>query len=140
MQWWGEMLPLIGLEGKYQFIQSEQHTLSLLFGAGFNKGDNEYGDEKVTDDSLLGYFSYIGPVYSFKPNEKYELALNVRINQSYSKSANLTSVAVGEFVNAFRNHPKEIDDDVDVRSISLLYGSANMSHTWWIVPRFGTTL
>lgn len=137
-----ELFPLlIGLEGKYQFTQNNQHTLSLLFGGGLNKGgDNEYGDKKITDDLLIGYFSYIGPVYSFKLNEIYELALNVRINQSYSKSADMKSIAMEDFLNAFRGSPKELPDDVDVNSIVIFYSSINMSHTWWIIPNFGTTL
>ena len=169
------IIPLIGLEGKYQLTSKEKHTLSLLFGAGINKGVNEYSmdsydaeqyeDEvqykKIANDPLLGYFSYLGPVYSFKPNKKYELALNIRINQSYSQVAPRTANEMAQdlgraFGTAFAQtmatvitlgayNPGEDDAELETKysaiksSASFLYGSANMSHTWWVVPSFGAT-
>ena len=172
-------IPLIGLEGKYQLTRKEKHTLSLLFGVGINKGINEYSEyaynaekyddemeyKKIANDLLLGYFSYIGPVYSFKPNKHYELALNLRVNQSYSQMAPRTSNEINQVMNANIEKvlekvlgevllkvftlgtydPGELElEDIKYSaikaSVSFLYGSANTSHTWWIVPSFGTTV
>ena len=106
-------VPRIGLEGKYQFMNNAGHALSLFFGAGVYY----YLEE---GESFSGYFSYIGPVYSFKPSDYYELALNVRINQAYT----------GNFVL----------DNFTTESFNLFYGSANISNTLWFSSRFGTTL
>ena len=106
-------VPRIGLEGKYQFMHNAGHALSLFFGAGVYYYP---GEEKP----FTGYFSYIGPVYSFKPSDYYELALNVRINQADTGSIFVTT-------------------DI-LNSIALLYGSANISNTLWFSSHFGTTL
>lgn len=169
-------IPLVGLEGKYKLILKEQHILSLLLGVGLNKQDNQYTIDaydktdgnyedykKVAEDLLLGYFSYIGPVYSFKLNDKYELALNLRINHSYSQYTNRSLDHVNQSLDlanqsidlmneamniiSFGVYGKDADKvkknettKIQKYSLSLLYGSANMSHTWWIVPSFGATL
>lgn len=135
---------LIGLEGKYQLVGKEKHVLSLLFGAGINKG--------LDDDNFFGYFGYLGPVYSFKPNKKYELALNVRVNQSYFQTINhppvfgeITAMPARVLLEGLGADIDDaewsalFEDSTPVKS-SFLYGSANMSHTWWIVPSFGATL
>ena len=110
-------VPRIGLEGKYQFMHNAGHALSLFFGTGvyyYLEGG----------ESFSGYFSYIGPVYSFKPSNYYELALNVRINQAYIGSVNYT---------IFNKEDK-------TESGHLLYGSTNISNTLWFSSHFGTTL
>lgn len=114
-------VPRIGLEGKYQFMHNAEHALSLSFGTGVY-----YYPEK--GESFSGYFSYIGPVYSFKPSDYYELALNVRINQAYTGSITTT----GPW---FDGESEPISDP-----FHLFYGSANISNTFWFSSHFGTTL
>ena len=170
---------LLGLSGMHQWMHHEQHTLSFLFSAGLNKGYNkfsmnphteEYDPEeykKAAEDPLLGFFIYAGPVYSFKPNEKYEWAFNIRINHSYSQiirkalfgpnflSGNWGKIRIFEdswlewpvkFLNWLTSGdepaptpslPKK--ERIDKFSGHLLYGSANMSNTWWFTPSFGAT-
>ena len=169
---------LLGLAGMHQWVRHEQHTLSFLFSAGLNKGYNklsmnphteEYDPEeykKAAEESLLGFFIYAGPVYSFKANEKYELAFNIRINHSYSQalqteffggnfrerlSAGLAeglrkSLADNWFLrltNPGLDEPipqPPRKEGIEKSSIHLLYGSANMSNTWWFTPSFGATV
>ena len=150
---------LVGLEGKYQRIRNEPHTLSILMGAGLNKGKNpinkdidakEYENYKsLAKDSLLGFFSYIGAIYSFKPNEKYELALNIRTNHSYSESiySHPTAKEIGrltKLILSFGLMGGEKSEGASKKlskvSNHFLYGSSNISNTWWMSPSFGATV
>ena len=168
---------LLGLAGMHQWIRHEQHTLSFLLSAGLNKNNNifsmnlytkEYDHKeykKATEESLLGYFIYAGPVYSFKPNEKYELAFNIRINHSYSQIVNRTllgnaiergvqasaesirkSLADNWLLNLLNPgldkpmKPLPKKERIEKTSVHFLYGSANMSNTWWFTPSFGATV
>ena len=172
---------LLGLAGMHQWMHHEKHTLSFLLSAGLNKNYNkfsmnprtkekEYNDpeeyKKAAEDSLLGFFIYAGPVYSFKPNEKYELTFNIRVNHSYSQivkteflggnfgervSAGLAESMRQSFaenwllnlLNPDLNKPipqPPRKEGIEKSSLHFLYGSVNMSNTWWFTPSFGTTV
>ncbi|MDE0151166.1 MAG: hypothetical protein OXK80_01540 [Bdellovibrionales bacterium] len=160
-------IPLIGLEGKYQWTRKDKQTVSLIFGAGINKGYNAYagkeynevyGDletfKQVASEFLPGYSGYVGPVYSFKPNKKYELALNARVNYSYFQVVPLSYlrketadivIALGTgvippLVSAMTEGVDYSDRSISKQSFAFFYGSASMSHTWWMVPSFGATI
>ena len=105
-----------GSEGKLQFMHNTEHAFSLFFGAGLSINIEQ---EKLT----YGYFSYIGPVYSFKPSDYYELALNVRINQTDTPP-----------ITHGWSYKEQTPD------IFLLYGSVNISNTVYFFSRFGATL
>ena len=128
---------IIGLEGKYQRIRNEPHTLSILMGVGgllssLLQEKNPYtkGTQAYEQYQSQGFVSYIGPIYSFKPNEKYELALNIRTNYSSSDAVFLSNLA-----------PKSAKGILDKIPVHFLYGSADISNTWWwIGPRFGATV
>ena len=172
---------LLGLTGLHQWVRQEHHTLSFLLSAGFNKGYNkftmnhlnryteEYDHEQyktIANDSdhLLGFFISTGPVYSFKPNDKYELAFNIRINHSYSQTIHETffgnfserlGTALAEDIRKelaknwlirllnpglgkpIKPAPKK--EYIKKSSVNLLYGSTNISNTWYFTPSFGTT-
>ena len=133
--------PIIGLEGTYQWIHNEPHTLSISMGAGLNKVKNSLTkdndakkDEKkpLAKDLLLSFISYIGAIYSFKPNEKYEFAFNIRTHYVYSD-------VIGN-ININPHTLKSERGGITISPTHGLYGSANISNTWWMGPSFGATV
>jgi len=135
----------VGVEGKYQLSNSPKHAVSLFFGGG--SAYNEW----------LNLFSYIGSVYSFKPNPIYEIALNLRMNQhSSNKSFNIIPYDNGIFIPVRLGSvsPLELSlirykkySEVDMSKVSenishnifVLYGSADISNTVWLNPKWGAT-
>ncbi len=135
----------VGIEGKYQISNNSRQVVSLLFGVG-----SAYHE-------WMNQFSYIGSVYSFKPNQKYEIALNLRVNQHSSKRSfdiiqsdegSFTPVRLGPISpleTALVRYKKR--EEVDMSKVSqsvshtifLLYGSADVSNTIWFTPGWGVT-
>ena len=131
----------IGLEGKYQLFHKDKHSFSIFSGGGGGAaGIKAYFERPY-------YFSYIGSIYSFKPNDKYEFALNLRVNHGYGYNFPLTKAqAFGPLVE---NFVKDLLTEYDIEAersseppeyTNLIYPSLNMSHTWWFITKFGATL
>ena len=136
----------IGIEGKYQVFNNSRQAVSLLFGGGF--AYNEW----------LNQFSYIGSVYSFKPNQKYEVAFNLRFNQHSSKrSFEIIPSDDGSFIPVrigslspleatlvrYKKYGEVDTSKVVSQNVShtifLLYGSVDISNTIWFTSRWGAT-
>lgn len=136
----------IGLESKYQISNNSGYAVSLLFGGG------------STPNEWRNQFSYIGSVYSFKPHQKYEIALNVRMHQHSSKrSFHIIQSDKGSFIPVRLGSLSPLETalvrykkykEVDISKVSqnidhmifLFYGSADISNTLWFTPRWGATL
>jgi len=134
----------VGVEGKYQIFSSSQQAVSFIFGGG--SAYNEW----------LNQFSYIGSVYSFKPYQKYEIALSVKINQhSSERSFHTIQSDTGSFkpvrlepispletaLVRYKKHAKagtKISKNV-AHTLFLFYGSADISNTIWFTPQWGAT-
>ncbi|MDE0151863.1 MAG: hypothetical protein OXK80_05145 [Bdellovibrionales bacterium] len=137
----------IGLEGKYQIANSSGYAVSLLFGGGSTP--NEWHNQ----------FSYIASVYSFKPYQSYEIALNAKIHQHSSsrsfhiiqsdQTGSFTPVRLGSIspletaLVRYKKY-KEVDMSKVSQNIDhilfLIYGSVDISNTLWFTPRWGVTL
>lgn len=148
-----------GLEGKYRIFHNPKKTVSLIFGVG---GGFVYGNRNKQ-------LSYIGSIYSFKPNKIYEIAFNLKINQlfsmrfydiisendsfkpikdthhpSYFEQSLVNFEDVSRYKTGYnKGKPLEVRKSVSLNvlhNIFVLYSSADISNTIWFTPRFGTTL
>ena len=134
-----------GLEAKYRIFYNSKQAVSVLFGGGF------------AYDKWNNQFSYIGSVYSFKPNQKYEIAFNLRMNQhSSNRSFNIIQSDTGSFIPVRLGSISPLETalvrykkykEVDISQVSqnvshtifLFYGSTDISNTIWFSPSLGAT-